>query len=100
MAGSSIGASAVVLYGRSSFAHAQKAAQLATRFAAWIAGGGPSIFPGSTRLVAAYADLTGPSLPEVLDRSVGSQAGRPFQGITDRSSSAPEPVISTAERSP
>ena len=60
-------ASAIVLYSRSAFDHAQDVGQLAERLADRIRhdpGQAWAQTPG--RVVAAYADLAGPSLPEVL----------------------------------
>lgn len=54
---------AVVLYGRASFDKTQSLAAIAARLA-------PRLDAG-TRIAAAFADLTGPSLPEVLDRLAG-----------------------------
>ncbi|NNM71788.1 (2Fe-2S) ferredoxin domain-containing protein [Enterovirga aerilata] len=52
-------ASAIVLYGRASFDKAQGLPAMAGRLA-------PTLPPG-TRVAWAFADLTGPSLPDVLD---------------------------------
>jgi len=58
---------AIILYGRASFDRTQSLAAVAARIA-------PRLDSGA-RIELAFADLTGPSLPEVLDRLIGEGIG-------------------------